>query len=114
MSTNYDEFGNVISTAPDDVQLTDSGASPFSLQYYRDKVLNFQAILNALDIAVDSAWDIVAAGANDEITQEIYDWLGDVESKKPSLKQLRRLLMLAQAPYALFLWNFHRSTSLRI
>lgn len=82
MSNWDDNTGEIGDIGP----LTDSSASVFSLQYYKNKVLNYQAVLNALDAAVNSAWDLVANGADDLITQEIYNWLGEVDAKKSEIK----------------------------
>lgn len=81
--------------------LYDTGASPFSEQYYRDKIAKYQDALIGLDIAVDAAWDLVAAGADDDVTQQIYDWLGEVDALKTQLKTTAQALNLgAQAANA--------------
>lgn len=74
--------------------LYDTGASPFSEQYYRDKIAKYQDALIGLDIAVDAAWDLVADGAGDEVTQNIYDWLGEVDALKAQLKTTAQALNL--------------------
>lgn len=69
--------------------------SPFSMDYYRKKVNDFQAMLDGLNIAVDAAWSMLEAGTDEQTTQDIYDWLGTVDNRKPELQAVAKTLNLS-------------------
>lgn len=61
MATSYDEFGNVIYS---DVDPGESTVTPLQLDYYRQKIVEFQGVLTQLD---------EAASASDNILNDFYD-----------------------------------------
>lgn len=106
MSAIFDTFGNYIG---DDADINDwddnttpiagsmdvSTPSPFSLDYYHQKVIQFQSMLDGLNIAVDAAWTMLEAGCDEQTTQELYDWLGIVDSKKTEFQAIAKTLNLS-------------------
>jgi hypothetical protein len=62
-------------------------ASPFALNYYRQKALEFQGTLNAIDTAYTAANAALSSGALDEASQAaLLESLDEYESKRLTLK----------------------------
>jgi hypothetical protein len=78
----------MIGDAGSDLSYTgDEGTSSLSVQYYRNKVVEFQTVLDALDQGADAARRALATGAlawEDE--QSLASLLGDYESRKFTLR----------------------------
>jgi len=62
-------------------------ASPFALNYYRQKALEFQGTLNAIDTAYTAANAALSSGALDEASQAaLLESLDEYEGKRLTLK----------------------------
>lgn len=66
----------------------DTGDAPWTMQYYRNKILEYQGVLNGLDIAVKSAYDLLDADITDDISARLGDWLVSVDDKRNEFKAM--------------------------
>lgn len=66
----------------DDAYNGESGESAFSMQYYRDKAVEFQNVMNALDSAAQSARTVLDAGVDDETATRLQSLLDEFDNRK--------------------------------
>lgn len=69
----------------DDASYTDNSASSLTIDYYRNKVREFQLTLDALDSAIRAAYDAVGV-VDEETALRLSDYIQDYESKKSMVK----------------------------
>ncbi|MGV0999697.1 MAG: hypothetical protein ACOYBQ_10255 [Fluviibacter sp.] len=64
----------------------DNSTSPISMDYYRQKALEFQQVLIGLDQAYAAANVAFDAAVSDEVSAWLLDWMDQYESRKTTLK----------------------------
>lgn len=60
----------------------ETGDSAFSMQYYRNKGAEFQAVMNSLDVASSSIQTILNSGIPSDIADELQQYLNDFDARK--------------------------------
>lgn len=64
----------------------DTGESVFSLQYYRNKANEFQAVLSAMDAAAQSAWTVATSDIDPQLVQDMLQALDEYNAKRWELE----------------------------
>ena len=74
---------------------TGGEASPLTLDYYRNKVVEFQNILYQMDTAAQVAQDIIDTNYDDALTADMIKLLEDFDAKKGQFKMAAEALNFA-------------------
>lgn len=76
----------------DELYTGDVGESQLSMQYYRDKVTEFQVTLNALDRAYNGALMVMNASSDASLNADLQAFLADFNNRKWQLKTTAQAL----------------------
>lgn len=84
----YDNLGNVTGFQVIDSPDTDTSGNvtPLQLDYYRNKVKEFQDILDNMDATAAIARDTIDLDISPELTQSMQDYIAQFEDKKGEFK----------------------------
>lgn len=82
---------------PDATYTGETGSSVFSMQYYRNKALQFQDVLFQLDKVAQSAQAVVDADASPELTADLADMLAGFDAKKVTFRATAEAINLGAA-----------------
>jgi hypothetical protein len=93
----YNAMGDVTGYQEIDDPSTDSSGNitPFQLDYYRNKVVEFQNVLNQLDETAFQARFLIDQDIDPELTAELQDYLLQYDDKKGSFRTAAEALNFA-------------------
>ena len=82
--TIYDGMGNVTGFQQTDTPMTDAtgNVTPLQLDYYRNKVKEFQEILDNMDLTAAVARDTIDLDISPELTKSMQDYITQFDDKK--------------------------------
>lgn len=80
-------IGDAIPGGNSDLLYTgDAGATPFSMQYYRNKAVEFQSVLNSLDLGQSVARDLVASDIDPDLSADLSAMLDEFDARRTALR----------------------------
>lgn len=93
----YDAMGNVTGFQETETPVTDTSGNvtPFQLDYYRNKVTEFQNILNDMDATAAIARQTIDEDISPELTQSMQDYLAQYDDKKGEFRVAAEALNFA-------------------
>ena len=108
MATTYDELGNVIFS--DDAGIPAAMPNPTELNYYKQKLAEFQSMLFELDNTAESAFRIMALTPDTETATEMQTLLDQWDGKRYQFKIAAEGINLAIAGANTFNVDFKKLT----
>lgn len=84
MATTYDELGNVIFS--DDAGISAAAPTVTEVNYYKQKLAEFQSMLNELDTTAQSAQNIIALTPESSLADDMQAYLTQWDDKRYQFK----------------------------
>lgn len=84
MATTYDELGNVIFS--DDAGIPAAAPTVTEVNYYKQKLAEFQSMLNELDTTAQSAQNIIALTPESSLADDMQTYLAQWDDKRYQFK----------------------------